>query len=115
MARHERRAPNRTERVTIQQKDPDAATDAFGQPVEAWEDVATRWCKVAPKSSTEGEVADRIVSRNTAEFEFRYDAVTAAISPLNRLVHKSTNYEITDVLNVEMRNDTILATGVASA
>ena len=113
---HERRAHRRTERITIQQLDADAATDAHGNPTRTWENIADpfRWARVTPKGSSEGEQADQVVAKTTVEIELGYDSVTAAIDPRNSILIRSQRYEIDAVRNLEMRNDVILVTGVLS-
>lgn len=116
MSRHSRRAPKRTERVTIQKVKSDAVQTAHGEIDKSndanWEDVATRWAKVAPKSASEKDIGDQIISFASTEFDFRYDAVTAAINSEDRLKHRGKVYEIDQARNPEMRNDSILVSGI---
>jgi len=116
MRKKRRTAPTRDKRVVIQRIKSNATATAHNEVNRStdanWEDVATRWCGIKHKTTTEGAAGDGIIAASTAEFDLRYDAVTAAISPENRLKHGTLIYQIGPVINVDERNDTILVTGV---
>lgn len=111
-----RPATHRDKRVTIQKLKAAATTlnhnEVNRRDDDNWETVAIYWCGVTPKGTNEAQLGNQIVAAATTEFEFRYDAVTAAITPEYRLQYASENYQIEPAINVEARNDTVKITGV---
>ena len=80
-------------RCTLQQ--PGTATDALGQPIPGWTDVATLWADIRMKSGLEAIKAGASVSVVQASIRVRYRAgITAGM----RVVHNLTNYNITAVM-----------------
>lgn len=80
-------------RVTIQA--PDTTTDALGQPIPGWTDVATVWADIRMKSGLESIKAGSPVSTVQASIRIRY---RAGINAGMRIVHNLTNYNITAVM-----------------
>ena len=79
-------------RCTLQQ--PGTTTDALGQPVPGWTDVATVWGDIRMKSGLESIKAGASVSVVQASIRVRYRAgITAGM----RVVHNLTAYNITAV------------------
>ena len=79
-------------RCTLQQ--PGTTTDALGQPVPGWTDVATVWADIRMKSGLEAIKAGASVSVVQASIRVRYRAgITAGM----RVVHNLTAYNITAV------------------
>lgn len=67
------RAGDLRRRVTIQQRS--APADALGQPVQAWEDVATVWADVAPLSGRELVSARAVNAELTHTVTIRYQGL----------------------------------------
>lgn len=111
-----RSAPAMTERITIQQIDPDAATTGHGEvdrtDDDNWEDVAVRWCQVTPQGAGETVIGDQVIAATTTDFMMRHDAVTSAISPENRIQFASATYNIGPIVNIDNRNEFIKVTGI---
>ena len=80
-------------RCTLQQ--PGTATDALGQPIPGWTDVATVWADIRMKSGLESIKAGAPVSVVQASIRVRYRAgITAGM----RVVHNLQAFNITAVL-----------------
>lgn len=80
-------------RCTLQA--PGTTTDALGQPIPGWTDVATVWGDIRMKSGLEAIKAGASVSVVQASIRVRYRAgITAGM----RVVHNLTNYNITAVM-----------------
>ena len=79
-------------RCTLQQ--PGTTTDALGQPISGWTDVATVWGDVRLRSGLESIKAGASVSTVQASIRIRY---RAGINAGMRIVHNLTAYNITAV------------------
>ena len=79
-------------RCTLQQ--PGTTTDALGQPIPGWTDVATVWGDIRMKSGLEAIKAGTPVSTVQASIRIRY---RAGINAGMRVVHNLTAYNITAV------------------
>lgn len=80
-------------RCTLQQ--PGTTTDALGQPIPGWTDVATVWGDIRVKSGLESIKAGASVSTVQASIRIRY---RAGINAGMRIVHNLTAYDITAVM-----------------
>lgn len=80
-------------RVTIQA--PGTTTDALGQPIPGWTDVATVWADIRMKSGLEAIKAGAPVSTVQASIRIRY---RAGVNAGMRVVHNLTAYNITAVM-----------------
>ena len=79
-------------RCTLQA--PGTTTDALGQPIPGWTDVATVWGDVRLRSGLESIKAGASVSTVQASIRIRY---RAGINAGMRIVHNLTAYNITAV------------------
>jgi SPP1 family predicted phage head-tail adaptor len=83
--------------ITIQQRT--SATDALGQPVETWSDLATMWGEIRHVSGMQQIKGDAEISTVRASIKvYQRDDVTAAM----RVLHGSTLYDIKAVLPDEL-------------
>ena len=73
---------------------PSTTTDALGQPIPGWTDVATVWGDVRLRSGLESIKAGASVSTVQASIRIRY---RAGINAGMRIVHNLTAYNITAV------------------
>lgn len=79
--------------ITIQQRT--SATDALGQPVETWSDLAVVWGEIRHVSGMQQIKADAEISTVRASIKVYQRAdITAAM----RVLHGSTTYDIKAVL-----------------
>lgn len=76
-------------RCTLQQ--PGTTTDALGQPIPGWTDVATVWADIRMKSGLEAIKAGAVVSTVQASIRIRY---RAGVNAGMRVVHNLVAYEI---------------------
>jgi head-tail adaptor len=109
-----RRARNR--RVIIQRvKSSATATDHGGVDLTVdanWETVDTQFAQVKPKSSREQVVGEQIVVTTSTDFNFRYNAITAAITGEYRLKYDGDIYQIGNAINKDEANSEIIITGM---
>lgn len=87
-------------RVTIKARS--VGQDATGQPVEAWQDVASVWASVRHLSGLESLKADRESSTVRASIRIRY---RAGIDAGMRVHQGSSVYDIRAVLPDEVRRE----------
>lgn len=80
-------------RCTLQQ--PGTTTDALGQPIPGWTDVATVWGDIRMKSGLEAIKAGAVVSTVQASIRIRY---RAGVNAGMRVVHNLVAYEIKAVM-----------------
>jgi len=80
------------ERVIIQRRR--QATEAGGQPVVTWTDLATVWARVAPESMTERRKRDKptAVTRWTASIRYLAD-----VDETCRIAHRDRTLDVTGV------------------
>jgi len=93
-------------RITLQTNMP--AQDAYGEPIEAWSDIATVWASVAPKSATERFESDQEHAQAQTEFRVRW---RAGIDAADRITYNGQVYDITGVIELG-RREGLLITGV---
>ena len=79
-------------RCTLQQSG--TATDALGQPIPGWTDVATVWGDVRLRSGLESVKAGAVVSTVQASVRIRY---RTGVNAGMRLTHNLVNYSIVAV------------------
>ena len=70
---------------------PGTATDALGQPIPGWTDVATVWADIRMKSGLEAIKAGAVVSTVQASIRIRY---RAGVNAGMRVVHNLVAYEV---------------------
>lgn len=85
-------------RITFQRRQ--TGTDAFGQPLAGWEDIATVWASVEPISGRELLAAQQIQGEITHRIRCRYrDGLTAA----DRALFKGRVFDLQSVINTAER------------
>lgn len=88
------RAGSLRQRVTIQSHV--QTQDEYGEPIEAWSDLATVWAAVEPDKAREFFGAEQIQGQTTVRIRMRYrDDVTREM----RAVHEGHVYDIQGVLH----------------
>jgi SPP1 family predicted phage head-tail adaptor len=92
------RAGRLDRRVTIQSRS--LASDAQGQQIESWTDVATVWGRRLDLRGREFMAAEAKHAEATCTFELRY---RADVTPLNRLVCEGRVYNIVHVAEIGRR------------
>ncbi len=80
-------------RCTLQQ--PGTATDALGQPIPGWTDVALVWASIRHLSGVEAIKADAVTSTVKASIRIRY---RTGLNAGMRVVHNLVAYEIKAVM-----------------
>lgn len=86
-------------RVTIQKRS--QVQDAYGQPLTAWEDVATVWAAIEPISGRELLAAAAVQSEVTHQVILRYRP--GVVSKM-RIVYGSRIFDIQNVLDENERH-----------
>ncbi|MBS4048573.1 MAG: phage head closure protein [Alphaproteobacteria bacterium] len=77
-------AGKRDQRVTVQRFT--STDDGYGGQVEAWTDLAIRWCSVEPMSGRERNQAQQTESPANYRVTLPWDSVTKAITTADRVV-----------------------------
>lgn len=99
------RAGDLRKRVKIQRRDT-TALDDYGQPANAWVDVATCWAAIEPLSGNERLHAMQVNSEINSKVTVRYQSIW--IDPKNvdnwRVLYGSRMLNINAMLNVDERN-----------
>lgn len=98
-------------RVTIERAA--SSDDGFGQ-VETWSPLATVWASKRDISDAERIRAGSISAEITTRFRVRWWAVTATVTPKDRLVHEGRVYDIFSVKEIG-RREGVEITGAARA
>ena len=83
-----------SQRIDIERRAP--GTDAWGQPVQAWEWVASRWADVRLLAGLEAIKAGADVSTVQASYRLRY---RAGLNAGMRLIDSSESWDIQAVLD----------------
>lgn len=79
-------------RVTIQRYT--TTQNDYGEEVETWADLASRWAAVEPLSGREYFDAQQVASDVSIRVRMRSDSVTDALTAMDRIIHKSRTLEI---------------------
>lgn len=95
------RAGRLRHRITIQENQP--MTDAYGQPVENWVDVATVWGAVEPQRAVERFVdeANQLLASRTTLIVIRY---RTGVSVESRVSWSGLTFNIRSIVNPDWRN-----------
>lgn len=86
--------------VTIQSRTNDDQ-DSVGQPQDPWRGVVTVRADIAPLNGREYFSAQQVVSEVTTKITIRY---RPDVTVENRIVFGDINYDILDVIDVDMRH-----------
>lgn len=81
---------------------PDAYGDIYG--TDTWSSLGQFWGSVSPISGQERIVADQVSSDVTHKIFIRRNAVTATLTPADRIVYGTREFDIKSVLNVNDRD-----------
>jgi len=81
-----------------------STVDANGQPDTTWTVLDTVRCAVEPLNGSEYFTASGEGSSVSTRVRIRYNATIATLSPADRLVIGSTNYDIISVINPQNRS-----------
>lgn len=74
-----------------------------GLPVETWADVATVYASWRRASARETLAASEIGAQVTDVFECRWSAITASITPLDRVAYLGREYNLSGVTEIGRR------------
>ena len=86
-------------RCTLQQ--PGTTTDALGQPIPGWTDVATVWASIVDVSGREYVAAGGLQNSAQTKITIRY---RSGIVPSMRVVHGADTFNIEAVLGQDRRS-----------
>lgn len=80
--------------------------DAFGEPTQTWNTIATVWAAIEPLSGRELELAQKIASEVTHKITVRYQAAftDTRVMASYRALYRSRIFNIQAVLNEEEAN-----------
>jgi len=91
--------------VTIQ-RNTATAQDNYGQVVESWTTIATRWASIRPVSGDEAEEGKQVKAKATHEIKLRH---LADITTKDRAKLGSRSFNIYSIINTEEKNkETVL-------
>jgi len=79
--------------------------DAFGEPIETWSEMLTRWADVTPLEGREFFQAQQTQTAVDHRIRIRYDAEAAQITPVMRVRYNAKLFDIQSVINHEERNE----------
>lgn len=99
------RAGRLRHRVTIQQNAP--TQNSLGEPVDAWTTYATVYADIRPLRTRELVAGGQVVAEVTTPIRIRR---TSGVSAAMRVLHGSTVYSITGVLDFPERGEMELVT-----
>lgn len=91
-----------TQRVTIQSAG--VTRNSIGEEVRSWSDVATVWAEIRPLSARELINAKAAMAQVTTRITIRY---RAGLLPSMRVVHGTTVYQITEIIDQGMKHETL--------
>lgn len=86
-------------RVTIKQLT--TTTDEYGQPQDTWTDFCTVWAGIEPLQGREYFAADQENAEVKVRIRLRH---RNGIDRTMKVVYKTTEYEIIDIINPKMEN-----------
>lgn len=89
-------------RVVLQQ--PVETADGAGGKTISWQDFATVWAEILPRSGREEIFADQLRNRTSHKITIRY---MAGLSEKMRVNYNNRLFNITALVNVGERNETI--------
>jgi len=93
----------RRHRVTIERLGA-PTQNSYGEPVETWEEMTTRWAEVEPLEGREYFQAQQTQTAVDHRIRVLYDPEAALITPLMRVRHGAKTLDIQSVINLEERN-----------
>jgi SPP1 family predicted phage head-tail adaptor len=85
--------------ITIQTKT--ATTDAYGGPVDVWEDLETVWAAVEPLQGRELVTAQAVNAETTTRITIRY---REGVTPANRIVFEGKYYNLLSVVDTDLKH-----------
>lgn len=80
-----------------------AGTNAFGEPVDEWDTLATVWANVVPVSDGERLRAGETLAAKRSRFTIRYSSAVSGIDPRDQLVYDGRTYDIDGVKEIGRR------------
>ena len=86
-------------RASLQRKQ--RAPDGAGGSVITWQEYATPWCKITPKTGSERIYLDRLNAQGLSSVLMRY---RSDIDEKDKFVFRGREYQIRSIINVEERN-----------
>lgn len=98
-------------RISIERKA--VASDGYGGEVETWTDIARPWAKVINGSGTERRAAAQVSATLSATFRVRSNAVTIAVTPVDRIQYDNALWDISSNVPYGRDGRDITATRVA--
>ena len=85
------------------------ATDEYGALVDVWNQVALKRASIEPINGREYFAQSGEHAEVTTRIRMRHDAVTGAMKPLDRVLHRGDVYDVISVISVQERNrETVL-------
>lgn len=86
-------------RVVFQRRG--TGTDSYGAPVETWTPLHTCWASITPLRGRDFLAAQQVQAEVTHRIFVNYNATTAGITPKDRVVLGTRNFDIEAILNVD--------------
>jgi len=99
------RAGELRHQVTIQ-RNTATAQDNYGQVVESWSTIATRWASIRPMTGDESEEGKQVKAKATHEIKMRY---LVDITTKDRVKLGTRIFNVYSIINTEEKNkETVL-------
>jgi len=98
-------------RITIRRKSA-PTRNAMNEPVVIWADFASFWAQPIEQKNSEARLADQVAEQSVRVWRVRWNARTATISPLDRLICDGREFEVTSAIEID-RHAAIEISGIA--
>lgn len=95
------KAGNLDRRIAITRRT--GGVNAFNEPVDIWETVTTIWASETPISDGERLRAGETLAQKASRFVVRYSAITATITPIDRISYEGKVWDINGVKEIGRR------------
>lgn len=94
------------DRITVQQQS--TVQDGFGQALESWQDVLTRWAQVTSATGKEVYAASGFAAQTSHTALIRWtNGLADTITTAMRVLHRGRAYEIVGVSDVDGTRQTL--------
>lgn len=101
------RAGDLDRRITIRRATT-SVDPGSGQQIETWADLVTVWASWRRASARETLAAAELSAQVTDIFEVRWSAVTATVTPLDRVLYNGRTYDIAEATEIPRRKGMML-------
>lgn len=88
-------------RVTLVRRK--SGTNAFGEPVDEWDALATVWANVTPVSDGERVRAGETLSSKLSRFIIRWSSTVSTVDPKDRINYDGSVWDIQGVKEIGRR------------